>query len=155
LVIHPEEAELVDDISGVYVDGDDGDDLVSEIGAEWSPDPLNQMTNSHNDLVEGLLHCSLTSSLVLVEGPTSLLSPHDTGGQKSDLRAVVLQPYVSLLVNLPSVGCVLSEVKNISESDLHFGLKVVQVVLDCAYSLEGGLKWDVFALVREHCLCSL
>lgn len=147
LVKHLIQAEFVNNISGVDINSDDCNDLDSEIIVQWSSDSLNQMTDSQYNHIVVVFHCCLTSTLMFIKGSASFFGPHDTSGQKSNLSTIVLKPYMSLFFKLPHISSLLGKIKDVSQGDLHFGLEIVQVVLDCTNSFKVGFKWDTFAFI--------
>lgn len=90
MIIHPGDAEPIHYISGVYINRDDSDDFDSEVTIQWLSDSFNQFANSENDLVVVVFHGCFTTTLMLIKCSACFLSPHDAGGEKGNLSAVVL-----------------------------------------------------------------
>ena len=147
--------ERLDDISLVDINGDDSNDFDTEIGTKRSSDSLNQVLDTNKDGGEEFFHGSLTTSFEVIEGSGSSLSPHDLGGEKSDLGAVVLEPLVSLLGNLPIIGSFLGGVQDILKGGLHASLEVAEIVLDGTVHGERSAEWDVLTLFGPHTLGAL
>jgi len=149
------EDERLNDISLVDINGDNGNDFNTKIVNQWGSDSLNQVLDTHKDGGKELLHGSLTTSLQVIEGSGGSLSPHDLGGEKSDLGAVVLEPLVSLLGDLPIIGGFLGSVQDVLEGGLHASLEVAEIVLDGTVHGEWNAEWDAFTLFGPHTLGAL
>jgi hypothetical protein len=144
--------ELLNHITLVHINRNDGDDLDTELRGEISSHTLDQVTDSRDSHEVVLLHSGFgTTVLKLFEGALGLFSPHDLRGEERGLRVVVIEPSVAWLSKVPLFSGLLRHVKVVFEGGDHLELKVAEVVLDGALADELSEEGNVFATVfRVH-----
>jgi len=71
-----------DDITFVYINSDDCDDLVTKIFSQIGSYTLDQLVDSMDSLLTIVLHGGFTSTFKFFEGTSGLLCPHNLSGQE-------------------------------------------------------------------------
>mmetsp|Transcript_20734 Transcript_20734/g.31850 ORF Transcript_20734/g.31850 Transcript_20734/m.31850 type:complete len:616 (-) Transcript_20734:4614-6461(-) len=152
LVLDLLDDEVLDHITLVHINGDNGDDLHTEVVVQRGSHSLDQVLDTVDDHSQVVLHGRVTTSLELVEGAGGLLSPENLGGEESNLGAVIFEPLVTLLVDIPVVSGGLGGLQHVTKSGLHHALKIAEVVLDGAVALEVLVERNVFVFLGPHSL---
>ena len=121
--------ERFDHISRVHIDGDNCDNLVTDLNSEIASDTLNELSDAVLDQLEELLHGRFRARLKVIKSTDGLLSPNNLGSEKGKLSAVTVKPQLSGVLRDPVVGGVLGLKNDRLKCILHLFLKITQVVL--------------------------
>ena len=120
--------QTLHDITTVNINGDEGDDLGSQVGVQLAADELNECHETVIAHLDVLLHTVLLARLELVQRSLALFRPINQARCQHDLGRVVSQPLVSRLLDVPvdsSLNSVLQDERD--RVLLHLG-QVIQPV---------------------------